>query len=67
MNFDEFFEEKFGPEPYPGMSLEGLWKDADAHRRLLNIAENKIRTRENWIYRRSAAKIVWESKEKDKK
>jgi hypothetical protein len=66
-SFDEWFEDNFGKEPSPGISLVGLWEDADKYRRLLKITESKIKDRERWIDNRNAAMTAWEARRREKK
>lgn len=36
MEFEEWFKQKFGPEPHPEKNLNDLWTDADILRAILN-------------------------------
>lgn len=67
MKFDDWFAAQFGPEPHPKSSLNDLWNEADHFRRLLRIAEQKVKDREQWIDRRKAALYAWQIGEKEKK
>lgn len=67
MNFGDWFEKQFGKEPESGIGLSELWDKADTIRRELQIAEYKIKSREQWLDNRKAALYAWTIKDKDKK
>lgn len=67
MKFDEWADEQFGKEPHKGKSLCDLWGEAGSLRRLLRIAEQKVKDREEWCARRTSAQYAWSIKDKDKK
>ncbi len=66
MKFEEWFKERWGPEPHPEKTFNDSWINADLAKEKLKKAENKIKDREEWLSRREAALSAWNIKEKDK-
>jgi hypothetical protein len=52
MKFEEWFKEKFGPEPHPEETFNNIWIDADIPIAILNKVEPKIKDREEWLIQR---------------
>jgi len=67
MKFDAWFEEQFGAEPFPEISLITLYGELDTLKSQLFKAEEKIKKREQWLDRRNAVSYAWQIKDKEKK
>ena len=63
MNFDEWFNGQFGPEPEPGKELDNIRQEVYRAQEKVTECEVRYRAKREWFARQDAALKAWIARE----
>jgi len=63
MKFDEWFTERFGPEPEPGRGFDDIRQEIYRAEEHVTLCRNRLGAKREWWVRRNGALKAWVARE----